>query len=422
MSLDYSVTSDFLKYTYPDGVLPVMGYKENPITATINKVNDWGGKGDRRCMVYSNPQTVSADFATAQARAVLTSSASKEFLVTPVKKFGIVQIDGEMAAASRTDRVSFCRAFGREIDGINESFMKGLERQLSGDGTGKLAITGTSCVSTVSLTLAHRSMAHMFEKGMELVFAANTTSALRDSGKGTIIIGINRKTGVLTSAATTASWADVASLGDGDSIFIKGDYTAAGSTTLCISGFAAWNPFTDPTSAAFFGIDRTSDRERLAGVAYDGSSDTIADALVFGANEGGMNGINGIKTAYLSAWQYGRLIAMLGPKAQYDVLNARDANGPIATIGFRSVVLESGNGPIKVIGAPLVAYDTCFMVDPEQPMLMSMGGDCPHVLAEDGNMIKWIPGYDTYQVNIGAYCQLGMKRTDKNINIKLATT
>ena len=95
---------------------------------------------------------------------------------------------------------------------------------------------------------------------MQLVFAANTASALRASGASITITGVDRDLGVLTFASTAA----ITGLTNADSIFANGDYTAANDKLKC-SGLLDWIPSTTPSATTFFGVDRSTDPTRLAG-------------------------------------------------------------------------------------------------------------------------------------------------------------
>jgi hypothetical protein len=139
------------------------------------------------------------------------------------------------------------------------------------DGTGALGqVKSSSGISTVSLTLNNIEDIDNFEVGMELVFAATKTGALRNSGASATVTGITRSTSVLT---TDSNWtSQVAAAADSDYLFRKGDAPNNTGSILKLMGVGGWIPLTAPSaSESFFGVDRSHDDWRYSGVRHDGS-------------------------------------------------------------------------------------------------------------------------------------------------------
>ncbi|MHC5062025.1 MAG: hypothetical protein ACYTFK_13185, partial [Planctomycetota bacterium] len=127
-------------------------------------------------------------------------------------------------------------------------------------------ISGTPGAST-TLTLAKPDDITNFEVGQRLVFAANSASALRDSGAHLTVVAVNLSAGTMVMSANLNT---ITGLADGDAIFVKGDYEAADDRNK-ISGLAAWLPASAPGgSDSFFGVNRSVDPVRLAGHRLSG--------------------------------------------------------------------------------------------------------------------------------------------------------
>jgi hypothetical protein len=417
MGLDYSTTSAILKELYPLNYLEELGYKDNPIFGMMKKDTGAGGDQEKIPVDVSPVQAASATFSSTQTQAAAVSSTFRAFEVTTVKRYSLARIEGQMIRATRNNTMAFTRALDKEIRNANRTFIRGLERQMSRNADGSLGAVGTSGITTTSLTLANTAQAHSFEYLMEVVGAADNTSALRDSGNSATITGIDRATGVLT---TDSNWTtQISGLTDADLLFPVGDYVSA-SDRLAVSGFEAWVPATAPTSGdSFFGVDRSIDTERLAGVRYDGSSDTIEEALVNGQSEGSMN--SGTPDyCFMNNKNLRRLVNSLGSKRTYyqDVF-ANKSDGTKSTVGYRAVMIDGDTGPIYVLGCPLVPIEVAWMVDMDSWCLFSMG-EAPGILDDDGLMIQRVYNSDDYEVRVGGYLQQACFNPGSNVRIKLS--
>lgn len=415
MSLDYSQTSALLKQLYPVGSLAQLGYKDNPLFATIPKDTGAGGTDDKIPVVASSVQAVSATFGDTQTVAAATSSTTRAFLQTLVKKYASARVTGMMARVSKTDQAAFVRALSFEIEQATRACIRSLERQLYLDRVGWLGYIDGSCsVTAKTITLKYPEQAHRFEVGM-LVRAMAPNSGAFDQTPRTgsaYITGINRSAGTLTT--TAANWdSSITSLANTDYLFPIGDYVSA-SDRLCVAGLMAWMPYTLPGSDSFYGVDRSVDRNRLAGTPYDGSSDTVEEALINGQAEISANG--GVPSrAFLSYVQMKRLINSLGGKVQYNTMLS--TSNP--QIGFRTVLLQGDRGPIEVVSTPFQERTLCHMIDPSVWKLRS-AGEAIGILEEDGLMIQRVYNSDEYEVRIGGYLNLQCHDTSANGVIQLA--
>lgn len=415
MSLDYSQTSALLKELYPVGSMAQLGYKDNPLYATLAKDTGAGGTDDKIPVTVSPVQAVSATFADVQTVAAARSSTARAFQQTLVKKYSAARISGMMARVSKSDQAAFVRALSYEIDMATKACIRSLERQLYLDRVGWLGyLDGSTTVTSTNVTLKYPEMAHRFEVGM-LVRAMNGNAGAFDQTPRTgyaYITAINRATGVLST--TGSNWdTQISSLANTDYLFPHGDYVTA-SDRLCVAGLQAWIPYTLPGSDSFFGVDRSVDRNRLAGTPYDGSSDTVEEALINGQSEISANG--GVPSrCFLSYVQMKRLINSLGAKVQY---NTMMSNGN-PSIGFRTVLIQGDRGPIEVVSTPFADRIYAHMIDPAAWRIRS-AGETIGFLEEDGLMIQRLYNADEYEVRIGGYLNLQCLDPSANGIVRLA--
>jgi hypothetical protein len=120
-----------------------------------------------------------------------------------------------------------------------------------------------------------------FEVGQNLVDYTYTGGVISAISTSTgYVQAVDRSAGVLTivASAVDASWATV-----GNALGVYGDIQAGAvntGTSLCMSGLAAWIPSVTPGNTdSFWGVNRSFDPTRLAGLRSNGSADPIDVAI-----------------------------------------------------------------------------------------------------------------------------------------------
>jgi hypothetical protein len=401
MALDLSSFDAALKQHYTADRVENMTYQDNPLLALMPKMTDFGGKNLPIPIIYGDPQGVSSIFQTAQANQ--TSSKLKDFVLTRVRAYSIASIDNETLKASIGNANAFMEAATTEIDGAIHSSARMLAIQMYRSGSGSIgqnesATTGTSIQLTVPDDVTN------FEVGQQLVFSTADGGGTVKSGR-VQVQAVDRDNGVLTVEPMTAI-AGGAGVAANDYIFVQGNYD------LGLSGLQAWLPNSAPTNAPFFGVDRTSDVTRLAGVRFDGSDLPIEEALISAASrvarEGGKP-----DHAFMSYSKYADLEKALGSKVQYVDLRAN------AEIGFRGMLVNGPRGPIKVIADQNCPSDRCFLLQMNVWKLYSLGR-APQIIDTDGLKMLRASDADAVTVRVGYYAQVGSRAPGWNCNLRLS--
>lgn len=401
MSLDMTSFASALKQHYTSDRVENMVYRDNPLLAMLPKMEDFGGKNLPIPIITGNPQNRSAAFATAQAQA--TTSVIKDFVLTRNHDYSLAFIDNETLEASKGNANAFMEAATTEIDGAIQAATRSLAIALYGTGSGSVGQCNASATGT-TLQLKNANDVTNFEVGMNLVFSTANGGGSVKAGS-VIVSAVNRDTGAMTVAALSgiASGAGVAA---NDYIFQIGDYDAK------VKGLRAWLPDSTPSATAFFGVDRTSDPTRLAGIRFDGSALPIEEALIGAAarvaREGG-------KPDYcmIDYSKYADLEKALGSKVQYIDLKAN------AEISFRGIQINGPRGPIKVVPDQNCPSDRCFMLDLSVWKLYSLG-KAPKILDTDGLKMLRQSTADGVEVRVGYYAQLGCRGPGWNANVQLS--
>lgn len=401
MSLDLTSFQPVLKQHYTNDRVENMVYRDNPLLAMLPKYEQFGGENLKLPIKFGIPQGRSATFSTAQANK--TNSQYKAFLLTRSKDYSLASIDNETIDASKGNANAFLEAATTEIDGAIESCTRSLAIDLYGNGSGSRGQSSASATGT-SIQLVDIEDVTNFEVGMELVFSTAEGAGSVKSGRVTVN-GVDRDSGVITVDALTAIDGGTG-IAANDFIFQEGDYD------LKIKGLRAWLPETAPTSGDnFFGVDRSSDSTRLAGVRFDGSALPIEEALVDAAarvaREGGRPDY-----CFMSYSKFSELEKALGAKVQYVDKHINPE------IGFRGIKIHGPRGPITVIPDQNCPQDRAFMMSMSYWKLYSLG-KCPKILDSDGLRMLRESNADAVEVRVGYYAQLGCRAPGFNATIAL---
>lgn len=379
-------------------------YRDRPGLAMMPKMTRFGGKNLPLPTQFGNPQGVAVTVSGAQT--VRTASLVEDFVLTRKKKYGVARIDGETMDASRGDVNSFMEMATTEIDGILHTLSNELAIEIYGDGNGtRGTISVITDASPSVITLTNIDDIVNFEVGMELE-ARSSAGAARATPASSTVILVNRDTGVLTmDADLVGDWVAT------DTLHRLGDYGAV------LTGLRGWIPSTRTTAFlddSFFGVDRSQDATRLAGVYYDGSSETIEEALISAAARLGREGARP-DVCLMNPIQFANLVKALGSKVIYDRAESSDE----ARIGFDALRLMTPRGIVKVVADPFCPVNDAFMLTMDTWKLYSLG-DAPRIL--DGDGLKWlrISTEDHYEVRVGYYAQVGCTAPGWNARIKLA--
>lgn len=235
--------------------------------------------------MYGTPQGRSPIFATAQSNQ--TAPALQSFFIYRVSNYQVVTITNELLEATKDDAGAFVDEMKLNMDTGFRNISNDLALDLYGDGSGTRG--NISSITTGVIVLTDPNQIVNFEVGMSLVsFSVSGTTATQSTGAAIgYVIAVNRSLGQLTvsttqggSAGTPTNWSTTfpALAVQGDVNFASGGL-ATGSAVK-VSGLAAWFPIVAPGSTdSFWGVNRSTDVTRLAGVRFNGQAEPIEEAL-----------------------------------------------------------------------------------------------------------------------------------------------
>jgi hypothetical protein len=377
-------------------------YKKRPFFALVPKIVTFEGRQAPLPLMYSNPQGVSATFSSALGAQEPTQLAA--FQLNRAAKYGFATLQGESYLAARSSVGSFVSSFATEIDNTFLEMTQDIHFDLYGDGSGIRSTVAV--IAGLVITLANPSDVRKFSVGMSLEIAPAPTGAARVGP--TYITAIERSTGLITLSALPAGTVV------GDGIYRLG---SRGPTTN-LQGLAAWMPVGGPTSASFFGVDRTVDSGRLGSMWLDARGGSVYDALLTMCSIIDQNG-GTPDYAFMHPLKVTELVKQLGNNVRYENMIMED----YANIGFKAVVVQTDFGEVRIIGdsmATPVSYNQWSAAGPTAyagsfPIyvtqmntwyLMSLD-NAPHIIQDDGLFVVRSATADAIQVRLRFFGNLG---------------
>ncbi len=353
-------------------------------------------------MVYGTPQGRAAVFANAQNQQ--TAPYLVSFFVYRVSNYQLVTISNELLEATKDDAGAFVDEAKLNMDTGFRNISNDLAFDLFQDGSG---VRGSiSAISTGVITLADPNTVVQFEVGMTLA-SYSTAFAQSTSNNLGYVIAVNRSAGTVTVSATQGGAAGTPTNWSSSFPYltVSGDNPAAAtatSTALKVTGLAGWFPVTAPGSSdSFWGVNRSADVTRLAGVRFNGQSETIEEALVDAsslvAREGGQPDM-----CFMNFASYAALEKSLGSKVQYV-----DVKHDEADIAFAGIRIHAPYGPITIIPDRSCTAQTAYLLSMDTLKLRSLG-KAPHILTYglEGLEGLRVGSADALEIRIGYYGNL----------------
>jgi hypothetical protein len=385
------------KYTQPKVFWEA--YEDNPSFADIRK--DTTFDGNNKVIAIQTEAPIGGGFSIGQAQANLGPGLYKNFLLTRIEDFGVARIKGQALKAAAKSTGALLDLWTREMDGIILHVTRSAAINMWRTGTGSRGIISTSnATSGTKITLATIQDVSNFYVGMQVQGSATDGGTLRGGGTYAVITKVNRVTGDLTSA--TGWSAQIAGLATGDYLGRNGDL-ANGGTNLMVSGVQGWivplgsRPVTATT---WFGLDRTSDEVRLAGLYLDGSNTPMQEALIEAIAQVEVEGGRPNKV-----WMHPRdranLTKELGAKVSYKKDPVK-IPGSTASVGFKAVEVTLGDTDVEVMADINVPRYTCLVTQWDTWAFESIG-PAPQILDFDSNEFLRVTNDDSYEVRVGYY-------------------
>lgn len=325
---------------------------------------------------------------------------------------------------TKSNAGAFVDEASRTLDNGFRNISNNMAFELFFGGTASRGVIGvvTDVASTtVTITLSNAQTVVQFEVGMVLQ-SSSTDGGAAITGGGSIIgvqlTSVNRGTGVLVGTVVQGTYST--SWAAGGYLQILGDIGSAGASTIAgllgLSGLQAWVPASDPASSDnFWGVNRSADPTRLAGLRYNASSMTISEgitnALAFGNREGAAFDL--IVLDFLS---YSTLINELGAKVQYVQLEHDEVE-----VAFEAIHFHSAYGKIPVLADRSCQAQTAWCLTLDSWKLRTLG-KAPHILTYGMEGLEGlrVGTADALEIRIAYYGNVVNSAPGYNMNVALS--
>lgn len=406
-----------------DDFMKDLVYKKNPLLALIPKDESPDGMAGKYIpvpLIYGTPQGRSAGFANAQSNQTQPYLAS--FFVYRVSNYQLATITNELLEATKNSAGAFIDEAKLVMDTSFRNISNDLALDLYSFGNG---VRGQlASISTGVITLVDSSTVVNFEVGMALVsFSISGTTYTQSTGAASgYIIAVNRSSGTITVSATAGGAAGTPTNWSASfpNLSVEGDVSFGAHTLqtsqLKVTGLLGWLPSVAPSAAEnFWGVDRSADVTRLAGIRYDGSSETIEEALISAcslvAREGGQP-----EMCFTNFASYAALEKSLGSKVQYV-----SVEHDMADIAFKGITVNAPYGPITIIPDRNCPSNKAFLLQMDVWKFRSLG-KAPHILTYgmEGLEALRVGNADALEIRIGYYGNLVCSAPGWNCNVTLS--
>jgi len=403
-------------------------YSKNPWLAMIPKnesPDGFAGKYIPVPLEYGNPQGRAHTFANAQNQQ--TASDVVSYFMYAIQDYQLVTITNLLMEQTKSNAGAFVDEASRTMDNGFRNISNNMAFELFAGGTasrGQISAAGVSySAPNLTLTLANSQQVVQFEVGMTLQASTTDGGAALQFVPGTIdaiqIISVNRGSGVIVG--TVVQGAPQSSWAANDYLQVLGDIGLGGSTTIAgmlgLSGLAAWVPFVDPPSNDnFWGVNRSADPTRLAGMRYNASSQTISEGLTSALAFGNREGAN-FDLIIIDFLSYSTLINELGAKVQYVMLEHDEVE-----VAFEAVHFHSAYGKIPVVADRSCQAQTAWCLTTDTWKLRSLG-KAPHILTYGMEGLEGlrVGNADALEIRIAYYGNVINCAPGYNMNVALSS-
>ena len=425
-----------LKELYVDNsdYLRDLVYSKNPTMALMPKNESSDGLAGKYIPVpiqYGNGQGRSHTFLNAQGNQSPNQYSS--FFVYVVQDYQLVTITNLLIEQTQSNAGAFVDEMKRQVDGGIKNLSNNMAFELFGSGTATRGVIGSAITNpsagVYQFTLANPQDVVQFELNMTIQASATDGGAVIPTGTPAtpalgLVTSVNRATGVIQftvlQGTPNSSWAN------GNYITVQGDIPPTGGSGsgpigqtgsyLAASGLSAWVPATSPASTdSFWGVNRSVDPTRLAGLRYDATSYSIEEGVVNALGFANREGADP-DTMILSFQSYTALENALGAKVQYVDVKHEEAN-----IAFEGIRFHSAYGYVTVLADRSSQPQTGWCLSMDSWKLRSLG-KAPHILTYglEGLEGLRVGNSDALEVRVGAYYNYVCNAPGYNLRIALS--
>lgn len=417
------------KQVFNERRVKIQTFNRRPFMKALDFKDNFTGSTYDLTVGFEDPQGGSADFATAMNQGQYTSTNNApatqavRFIINRGREFQSIQMLNEEIAASRDDIGSLLRKKTREQNGVLNEMSRRMDIALHNDGTGIIAsfTTGAS-VATSTIVLDTPQLGIRFSVGMYLQVATvrpsngiipanfflSTTpvkviavSRSQTFGQSTITISANLST--LGAAVSTQYF-----------LLRNGEALGFGQNNIYggVAGLKAWFPKIAPVAGdSFWGVDRSSDVQRLSGARYIGLNGEKYESTFQNASAELCNQESNPGVILANPIDLNKYSQELGNKVRYEEVS--DPKTGLKTMG---TIVQGQSGDMVAFSDPQIDPGDFYMLDMNTMWVKHLGA-VPHLIDNDGNsaLRDTTNTRDAIQMGWRAWYQLCCDEPGKNL-------
>lgn len=327
--------------------------------------------------------------ATASTAYTNASLAGRDaFVVTPYKSYGFSVIPLDQAAFTRGDDNAVVDLLLDESQTAMDSCKMQFDQALAGDGSGTVGyIVSNTGGGPYVLTLQSKTQCNRITVGATYVSKDLPFGASLDTGSF-VVTAVDAATKKITVTAA-GGWTPT-----NTHVFGLQGTMASSTSPVVWPGIPGWIPpaASRPTSGSFFGVTRSTNEQKLAGLYLDGRNLGILEGinqLAYGIAD--VPGANP-NLCVMSFSTLGKIQAQLQTERRYVEATVK---GPGIDVFFKTVRINGPAGDMDLVGSS--NWDpTLVAVLTKESWVLAAPGNKPFVPATaNGSPVVEVPGDDT---------------------------
>ncbi len=309
--------------------------------------------------------------------------------------YGSIEVDGQLFEQAVEDYQAFINVVDNEINGLKKDLAVDLNRQVYGDGSGKLAVV-TAQPSSTTLTL---DSVHWLQVGMTIDVVDPVTGVKQQSGAASSleIAAINESTKVITVTG--------GALGTFNTNISAGDLLVRSSNGV--------NNFGKEWTGLSAIVKATGELHEIDPAEYPVWASTEV-SIASGGNPGTLTELALINLVQKVDKQGGDVDVMLASpgvfNAYWDLLQGlrQFTNGATLEGGQRAFSFDAVGKPIKFVSDYAAPANTLYALSSKE-LVVNRKRDWAW-MDRDGSMWSKVADTDAYEARIFQYSQLGTYR------------
>lgn len=308
-------------------------------------------------------------------------------------QYGRIRITGLAMEKTSKDSGAFLRGLESEISGIRNDLKRDMARQSYMDGTGLIAQCGTTTAST-TVVLANKEAIRKGWIYIGMIVDIGTAADARAVATGLTVTDVSVAAGTITVSSSVTTSASHFVARSGAAAATTGGAVAAGE----ITGLKAL--VSDAANTVGTINEAALGKSYWSPIRDTATTTLTSDALVQNMNQVRIAG-GDVEIMLGSFGMQRKLFGLLQSQVRYVE--------PTTIAGGFKVLEFNGHPFVADRDAP---FGHVYLLTLQDNVKVFANRDW-HWLDEDGNILKWVSGFDAWEAVLARYLNIGIKRRNE---------